>query len=194
MAQQKHKSIAFVLFTRIGGFIFFLLILFFLNFLVDYIENDLFQKAVELLNDNIMIIVIMSILFLISELFSCLLFPFDLPAPIFAAIGSLFLVTFGLKVAEFVDKVTELHFYEKLNNISFIIYGIVFILVLIGGYFEVFRKLLEPEEKGPQVIVVQPVQQKPKTWKDIRAEFRQTISDFLGMIRDKINRKRTVRD
>lgn len=192
MTKKNHHSISFILFTRIGGFIFFLIILFFLNFLVDYIDNDLYDKAVELLNNNIVVITIMSLLFLISDLFSAIIFPFDLPSPIFAAIGSLLLVTFGLQVAQFVDEATELSFYETLERFSLPIYTVTFILVLVVGYFEVVRNLLlEVEEKKPQVVVIQQVQpQKPKTWKDIRNEFKHTVYDYINSIREKINRKR----
>jgi len=187
----KRHSIPFVLFTRIGGFIFFLVILFILNFLIDYIDNDLYDQAVNLLNDNILTIILMSLFFLISDIFTSLMFPLDLPGPIFAAIGSLFLVTFGLKVAEFVDSVLELNFYTTLENFSFLIYIVTFILVIAGSYFEIFRKVLESEPTPRQTIIVQQVpQQRPKTWKDIRNEFRQTISDFFALIREKINRKR----
>jgi len=195
VTKHNHKSIAFILFTRIGGFIFFLLILFFLNFLVDYIDNDLYDKAVELLNNNILLITIMSLLFLISDLFSAIIFPFDLPSPIFAAIGSILLVTFGLQVAKFVDEATELNFYETLERFSIPIYTVTFILVLIIGYFDVIRDLLyEVGKKEPQVVIIQPEQpQRPRTWKEIGNEFRQTVYDYIVSIREKINRKRATR-
>lgn len=194
MTKKNHHSIPFILFTRIGGFLFFLIILLFLNYITEYIDNDLYDKAVELLNSNIVVIITMSLLFLISDLFATIFFPFDLPAPIFAAIGSLFLVTFGLKVAQFVDEAIEPNFYETLEKFSTPIYAITFLLVIIVGYFDVIKDLLVPEETKPQIVVVQQVPpQKQKTWKEIRGEFRQTISDYIALIREKINKKRSAR-
>ena len=89
---------------------------------------------------EILLIVLFSIILLFGELFSVVVFPFNLPSPIFNSIGAVFLVKFLLDLFTFMDRTIKL-------NINFpyeIIFGIigfwVFMIVLIVGYIKIFSR------------------------------------------------------
>lgn len=88
-----------------------------------------------------MFLIAMSAILAIGEIFGALPFPLNLPAPLFNAIGSVFLITFLLRIFELLEKTLdkELLFFDR---VQFLIYTIVFVAVLVVGYALIFKRLL----------------------------------------------------
>ena len=94
MAESRIKSIPKKILLRIFGMVLFLSFLLMANFLPFFTENPLNYQVIQFLNENIGLVILMGVTFLFGEIFNALIFPFNLPAPLFNASGSLLLVAF----------------------------------------------------------------------------------------------------
>ncbi len=190
MTKYKHKSIIWILLSRLIGIIVFLIMVFVVNILAMSISNTLFNQTVNFLNSNIVLIIIISIIFLIGELFDALIFPFNLPAPLFNAVGSVFLVSFIFRVFMLVDLIIEENVFHVISGFSFFVYPLVFLVVLVSGYIAIFSRLAEAEKPKEKKTKGKLKHTKSKTWQEVGDEFRQTIYDFLALVRNSINKKK----
>ncbi len=185
MAKNKNKSIAWILLSSVIGLIIFLIIVFTVNILAISNYNPILNKIATFLNSNIFLIIILSFMFLIGEIFNALKFPFNLPAPLFNAIGSIFLLSFIFRVFMLMDLIIGERIFYFINIFSLFIYPIVFLIVLVSGYVVIFSDLLKKQESKEK-----PKKSKSKTWQDVEDEFRQTVYDFLTLIRSSIKGKK----
>ena len=148
MTQDKgnRKSVIWLLISRLFGFVLFLVVLAGANALTIFIMNPLFHQVVQFLNKNIVLLIVMFVIFLIGEVFNAFIFPLNLPAPLFVAIGSVFLVAFILRIFAFLDAFTKENIFQIFTELSFLIYLLVFIIVLLGGYSWLFARLFETDK------------------------------------------------
>ena len=181
----ERKSLLWVIISRVTGFMFFLAAVFALNILKDRIDNHTFRLIVDFINDNFALIVIMTIIFFFTEISSVLIFPLNLPAPIIGAIGSIFLVTFVFNILEFVDFLIDFDFFHLIERFTNIIYTVVFIITIVGGYLSILFKPFaaaektreKPEEKETE-------KKKDKTWEDIGKEIKNALYDSFHSMRE----------
>jgi hypothetical protein len=83
--------------------------------------------------------------------------------------------------------------------LSFVIIPVVFIIVLVCGYFEIIRDLFcapraEQDSENPVVYEMKSVQQEErvsddKSWEEIGAEFRRGMYDLVHRFRQEIRKK-----
>jgi hypothetical protein len=144
---KQIGSIGIVFLSKVIGFVVFLILLGVTNLMIPYIQNDTFTSVVLFLDSNIKVIVIFTILLMIGELFAVLIFPFNLPAPLFSAIGSVFLVEFIFELIIFINKLTKTPMDIPFNLLYIIVSAIVFIVILIAGYVKIFTDLVGPKIK-----------------------------------------------
>ncbi|WP_332450075.1 hypothetical protein [Methanoculleus sp.] len=137
---QKKESIAGILVSRIGGFIVFLILLGILNLLAGaYVQAPVFVQIVAFLNANLGPLLLITALFLIGDLFGALLFPLNLPGPVFGAAGAVFLVMFLFRLFVLVGEITDVEAFALFERAFAVpVYVIVFIIALIGGYISLF--------------------------------------------------------
>lgn len=137
---QKKESIAGILVSRIGGFIVFLILLGVLNLLAGaYVQAPVFVQIVAFLNANLGLLLLITALFLIGDLFGALLFPLNLPGPVFGAAGAVFLVMFLFRLFVLVGEITGVEVFALFERAFAVpVYVIVFIIALIGGYLALF--------------------------------------------------------
>lgn len=184
----KNKSITRIIFLQVFGLICFFFMLYLANIFAIHIRHPIFNSAVIFLNSNIPIIVIMSVIFLIADLFSALWFPLNLPYPFFSAFGNLFVTQFIFRSFALLDLIIGQDIFKTLGIFSFIVYPIIFVIVLVGGYIKIFKEETEEirggREKRSYIA---------ETWGDIESEFKQTIYDFLKLIRKSINSNRKTK-
>ena len=190
MTRSSYKSIPWIVLMRLLGLVFFLILLYIANHLAFFTENPLNYQVIQFLNSNIWLIILMSIIFLFGEVFNALIFPFNLPAPLFNASASVILVAFLFRIFSLIDIILNEQIFLIFNRIAFIIYPLVFIIVLIGGYIAILVKLSKTKESES----LQGKEYKEKTgekltWADVGDEFKQTISDLLTLVRQSINKK-----
>lgn len=188
----KKRTALYVITSNILGILFFLLGIYILNILTGYIQNDIFYQVVIFLNNNILLILIMSLFFFIADLFEAFIFPINLPAPIFNAIASVFLLSFIGKLFFLIDQIANINIYPIFSPFLIIFYPIIFLIVLIVGYVNIFADLLRSEKSKKKPKKVKPKKKpskKQKSWEDVGEEFKMLLSDTIQKLREKVNKK-----
>jgi hypothetical protein len=182
------------------GIICFLIVVVLANILTFYVSNPTYHAAVQFLNINFWLLLIIGIIFFVGDIFRAFPFPLNLPYPVIKAIGSVFVIAFVLRIFEWVDWITANNLYHYFWLISFVIVPLVFIVVIISGYYEIIHELwarskFEPDAAnvdGAEIpVMASPLQPESdvKSWDEIGAEFRLMLYDILHRFREEIHRK-----
>jgi len=137
---RKRKSLVRIALSRILGLIIFLLTLFVLNMLTFAIKFQLLDKIVHFLNANFLLIILMSIVLGMGEFFGAMKFPLNLPAPLVNACGAVLLTVFIFRLIFFSGNLLDFDFLGIIRFLSYLIYPMVFMLVLVFGYIMIFFK------------------------------------------------------
>jgi len=145
--EHDHKSIIGIIVSRFLGVICFVILWFLLNYLMPYVDNDLYRNAVFFLDENAWLIIWMAVIYAAGEVFGALMFPLSLPAPILDAVASVFLTVFLFRILAFAGKVTNEAAFKMFDAWEAYAYPLVFIVVLIGGYILLFSRLVSKKKK-----------------------------------------------
>lgn len=194
------RSLGWVFISRMIGIICFLIVVVLANILTFYVSNPTYNAAVEFLNLNFWLLLIIGIILFVGDIFRAFPFPLDLPYPVIRAIGSVFIIAFILRIFEWVDRVTGNNLYHYFWLISFVIVPIVFIVVIISGYYEILHELWARSKFDPDTVrtdgadvpaAASSPQPEPnvKSWDEIGAEFRLMLYDIIHRFREEIHRK-----
>ncbi|MFO7968383.1 MAG: hypothetical protein R6U44_12385 [Archaeoglobaceae archaeon] len=138
MNKDAIKNVVRIISLRLLGLFLFLVMLFLLSILNDTVDYPLLDSIVQFLNNNVYLIIYMTFIFLFGELFTLQKFPLNLPGPLVNAAGSLLVVTFVLRVFDLVDSMIGENVFHIFDQLSFVIYTVVFTIVLIAGYITIF--------------------------------------------------------
>ncbi|MDO8871548.1 MAG: hypothetical protein Q7V05_02310 [Methanoregula sp.] len=195
----RNESLSSVFVSRMIGIICFLIVVVLANILTYYVSSPIYRTGVLFLNENFWLLMLISIILLVGDIFFAFPFPLNLPAPIIRAIGSVFVIALLLHIFQWVDTVAVTSLYSFVWVLSFVIIPIVFIIVLVSGYFEIMRKLCwgPPPEKEGECQVVHEIKNIPleepvlnvKSWEDIGAEFRLMMYDIMQRFRHEVRKK-----
>ena len=198
MWQYRKKPLSWVFVSRMIGIICFLIIVVLANILTYYITNSFFNSGVIFLNDNFWLLIIIAIVLLAADISDAFSFPFNLPAPLIRAIGSVFFILFVLRVIQFVDNNASTNLYTPSWYLAFLVVPLIFLIVLASGYYAILRELWwQPKrgEEGYDTLVVrdeyqasQPVTD-AKSWEEIGIEFRLMLFDIIHRFREDIRKK-----
>jgi hypothetical protein len=191
--------VGWVFVSRMIGIICFLIFIVLANILTYYIANPVYHSGVTFINENFWLMLLISVILLVADIFGAFPFPLNLPAPIIRAFGSVFCIAFVLSIFQWVDRNFGTTLYQFFWVLAFLVVPLVFLIVLASGYFEIMRRLwwqpnlddgtgaevvhLEPPE-GP----VQPLSD-AKSWEEISAEFRMMLYDIIHRFRQEIKKK-----
>jgi hypothetical protein len=199
MRQYQHKSLSSVFVSRMIGIICFLIVIVLANILTYYVSSPVYRAGVVFLNENFWLLLLIAIILLAGDIFFAFPLPFNLPAPIIRAIGSVFIIAFMLHVFQWVDTIASTSLYSFVWVLSFVIVPIVFIIVLVSGYFEIMRQLLsipgdEEDRYNPAAFETKISRQEEpfsdaKSWEEIGAEFRLVMYDLMHRIRQEIRKE-----
>ncbi len=184
--EKKQSPMRIVLYDLVS-FLVFLIILGILNASLDYFDNNILNEVVRLLNNNIWLILVFSIIFTIGEVFGALRFPSNLPAPIFNAIGSIFLLNFLFKIFGLVGKLSEIDTFDAISNVFPLLYPIIFLLVLLGGYISIFTNI---SWDRPKKKTSTPKTKEERSWDDVGNEFKEMLYDAFHSARESIKQNK----
>ena len=198
MNRYRNRSLGWVFVTRMIGIISFLIIIVLANILTFYVANPYFHSGVAFLNQNFWLLILILVIMFIGSLFMAFPFPLNLPGPIINAIGSVFCIVLVLNVFQWVDAIAATHLYQIFLFLAFLIVPVIFLIVLLTGYYDIMRKLwLQSKPEGDADVGI--FEQKPpvpeekipdaKSWDEIGAEFRLMLYDTIHRFRQEINRK-----
>lgn len=194
MPLTTPKSIPGIIALRVFGLLLFLCLLYIANNLTFFTDNPMNYQVILFLNNHVWLIVLITFAFLVGEIFNALIFPLNLPAPLFNATGAVLLVAFLLRTFALFDILLDINIYHLFNILSPFIYAFIFIVVLLGGYILILHNLVSTENSQKEGKV--PVQDtaartyNPKNWEEVGDEFRQALCDLLTLIRSSIKNKK----
>lgn len=198
MGWNRKNSLGFVFVSRMIGIICFLIVVVLANILTYYVASPIYHSGVNFINENFWLLVLISIILLVADLFRAFPFPLNLPSPIIRAFGSVFCIAFVLSLFQWVDFNFGTRLYQFFWVLAFLVVPLVFLIVLATGYFEIMRGLWwQPnlnDESGAEVIhqetnneTERPVSN-AKSWEEIGAEFRMMLYDIIHRFRQEIKK------
>ena len=200
MGWNRKKSLGWVFVSRMIGIICFLIVVVLANILQYYMTSPVYHSGVTFINENFWLLLLISIIMLVADLFFVFPFPLNLPAPIIRAFGSVFCIAFVLSLFQWVDLTFRTTLYQFFWVLAFLVVPLVFLIVLATGYFEIMRRLwLKPnrdDETVANVIHQEPLEETEhmasdvKSWEAIGAEFRMMLYDIIHRFRQKINKEK----
>jgi hypothetical protein len=196
MWPNKQRSLGWVFITRMIGIISFLIVVVLANILDFYVGSSLYHSGVDFLNLNFWLLLLIGIIIFVADIFGAFPFPLNLPAPIIKAIGSVFIIAFLLRVFDWVDSTTGNNIYHYFWLLSFVIVPIVFIIVLLAGYYEIIYDLWAKAKirEGSNVAVAGSADNpqaisSPKSWEDVSAELRMMLYEIIHRFREEIRKR-----
>jgi hypothetical protein len=184
------------------GIICLLIAIVLANILTHYVESPIFTSGVAFINDNFWLLVLIALIFMVGDVFAAFPFPFNLPAPIITAFGSVFFIMFLLRIFQWTDSVTSTTLSPLFSFLSPIIATMVFLIILVSGYYAILRQLWFQSRPGGIPAYGQVVHDTPsagtgldhlevtdaKTWEEIGAEFRLMLYDIIHRFRQEIRK------
>jgi hypothetical protein len=201
MRHDRNKPLSWIFVSRMIGIICFLIVVVLANILIFYVPNPVYQSGVMFLNANFWLFILIAVIFLAADLFGAFPFPLNLPEPIIRAFGSVFCIALILLFFQWFDSIYGTTLYQFFWLTSFILVPIVFLIVLVSGYYEIMRKIwwqpkLEHEPESETVVFHEEtfgqVSQKvsdTKSWEEVGLEFRMMLFDIFHRFRDDIRKK-----
>lgn len=123
-----------IILSKLVGFLIFILLIGLLNLLTLFITYPVYQSAVDVINASLWTLIALGLLFTVAEIFWALDYPWDIPAPFFSAVSSMFLISFIITLLEFALG------QDFLGGLEWIIYVIVFLIVLISGFMKIYAE------------------------------------------------------
>ncbi len=197
MWPNKQHSLGWVFVSRMIGIICFLIVVVLANILTFYVQSPLYHSGVDFLNLNFWLLLIIGIIIFVADIFAAFPFPLNLPFPLIKAIGSVFIIAFVLRILEWVDRMTSNNLYHLFWLLSFVIVPLVFILVIVTGYYEIICDLWarsklnrpKPELADDSSLAHNGTSNKePKSWEDVGAEFRMMLYEIIHRFREEIRK------
>jgi hypothetical protein len=199
MGWNRNTSLGWVFVSRMIGIICFLIVVVLANILTYYVASPVYHSGVTFINENFWLLVLISIILLVADLFGAFPFPLNLPAPIIRAFGSVFCIAFVLSVFQWVDRNFGTSLYQFFWVLAFLVVPLVFLIVLVTGYFEIMRRLWRQpdlgDETGAKVVQQETIEETEqmvsdiKSWEEIGAEFRMMLYDIIHRFRKEIKKK-----
>ncbi|WP_174719431.1 hypothetical protein [Methanoculleus taiwanensis] len=187
MKERNRRSIVGITLSRIIGLIIFLIVLGILNIVAESLQAPIYQQIVLFLNASLGLIVIITVFFLIGEIFGALRFPANLPAPLFNAIGAVFLAVFLIRLFGLVAAISGVGVFLLFEEFAFLIYPAVFLIVLIGGFIGIFTSAGDTGD-GEGKNDEKKSDGTDRTWDDIGDDIRRIGEDIIRKIREEFRK------
>lgn len=179
---KKSPGVVFI--KELLGIVFFLILLGLLNLIADAVGNVTFLNIVEFFNSNIVFLISISVVMMIGALFGAVWFPFNLPSPVFHALGGVMIVHFIFSLFDFLGG----SFFSALWVLYAPALVLVPLIVLVVGYVVIFAKVLgvkcgDDKKKGKK--------KKGEDWEDvIERKVREGIEKMRGEEEDDKDKRR----
>ncbi|MCA9485896.1 MAG: hypothetical protein KC506_03570 [Nanoarchaeota archaeon] len=117
-----------------------------LNLVAKLYFHPTFLEIVDFFNVNLIFLILLSLVFFVGDLFAMFGLPVNLPAPFFRAIASTLLAAFIIRVLRLVESVAGMNVFGYVYGTRLFIYALVFFLVLIFGYINIFTAVVRRKE------------------------------------------------
>jgi hypothetical protein len=182
----RRRSIIWTVFSTFVTILALFVLLAILDFSFSSTGNVIIRELVSLLKGDFYLLIVIALVLMTGEIFNRFSFPLNLPAPLFHALASVFLIIFIFDVFKYLDHITGANIYQNLEILRILLSILIFLIVFTGGYFKIFGDLLvtgrQRELRGEPPVISPDV----KTWDDIGDEFRQLVFDVLRRMREEL--------
>lgn len=181
---MSHK-IFHTIMSKLIGFVIFLIVLGLTNYVADYLPA-VSRDIVHFFNQNILLLFLITIILMIGEALGLLAFPFNMAAPIFNAIGSVFLVTFIFTIIIFFNSLIGVRMRIPIHLFSFFTSIFVFVMVIIVGYVKIFTDIGKHAKKKTAEVKKPSKETKKKSevqWSDVGEEFKMAMYELAKSLR-----------
>lgn len=190
------RGISSILLRGIAGILFFIIVWVLANFFSQYTTNESVLMVLDTVNANIVLLLVIAILFLTGELLFAFRFPFSLPAPLFNAVGGVLIASFVFNMLYLVDDLAEQTIFRVLEPVTWLVYFLVFVIVLIAGYIQVIKDIFTPARKERVILVEEEKTKKKKsrkekvTWDEVGEEFKEAMHSFAKALKEAFEPKK----
>ena len=189
---MEKRSITKALMGRVWGLLIFFILVIAANIAISYVSNDIYRQAVMFLNTNILFLLGITIVLTIGEVFGLLIFPLNLIGPIFNALGAVLITAFLVRVLNLVDSFVPADIVGHIYYFIPLIYVIVFLIALIGGFVKIFVKTGK-QGYDQDVKKSRAHGNKKIEWSDVEVEFREAFFELGRLIKNSIRKKRNIK-
>ncbi|MDI6875984.1 MAG: hypothetical protein QMC96_04335 [Methanomicrobiales archaeon] len=196
MPEEEEPSLYWILFQRYAGLLVFLAIVGLLNLMTLFVVDATFQNMVSFINESLVLIFTISIIYFAGMIVRILPFPLNLPAPVLIATSSVFLVVFLINAFLLVDTMLGVQLFQLAPGFLRIALVAVFAGVLGVGYIHLIGPLIRSgDRRGITLFRCRATEDRSReekesiSWEDVNRELRYAIFDVPGRIRSYINRK-----
>jgi hypothetical protein len=170
---MRKKSVNRIVFSKVIGFLIFLILLAITNYLKSYVNSEFYAAIVNFFINNIFLSFLIMFLTMFAEIFWSFSFPMNILAPIISAVSSIFILTYIYRMWLF----TEDYISSGINLPIGSIYYIVFWMVIIVGYVTILvrrgvRDLKEMKEEDVKRKETNKRNNKEVDWNDVGEEFK----------------------
>jgi len=176
MAKQSFFS---VVITGFLGILFFLILVGILNIVAIYVDNHIYLTIVSFVNRNILLLLLISVIIFIANIFEVFIFPFNIVYPIINAVGAVFWVVFIFRALKLVSQLTGEHIHAIFFPFYLLALVLVPVIVLIVGYIHIFVRLIPKRKKKVEKTRIKHVE-----WSDVGDEFRQAMYNLGQTLRE----------
>lgn len=200
---DKNRSPMQILVVRLIALFVILLLLAVSNIILASAGVVLPDSIVSFFKNNLVLLTVMILVFMLGEVFNYLRFPLNLPAPVFNATAAVMLTAFIYNLFDLVEAIIDRKLFTTLRLLSYIIYPLIFSIVFIMGYltiFSNFRKERDKMQKTKKKKAEKPGEDEDDSiqWEDIGREFRALVYDFIQLMRctlaEEMERRRKEKD
>lgn len=134
-----RAQVSVVVFKRFSAALLFFLVLYVGNMLASYLKDPALYLVLDVFNDNLLLLGVMWLLFIVGGVLGSMVFPISLAAlPVNAAAAVLFLA-FLFNAFELADAFMGLGVAQSLRGASHLLYALLIIVVLLASYFKARR-------------------------------------------------------
>jgi len=174
---HHRRSIPGIIFSAFFGLLVFFLIVLGFNYAAANTGIEIIDFMADFLNQNMLLIVLMSLLFLAADLLRAMIFPLNLPSPFFSAAACVFLVEFLMRIFGLAERLAGEAIFDAFRPLVPLIYFLVFFAVLIGGYISIFSELFNVcnGNRKDEKIEKKEGPFDDHSWEDVGKEFRNMM-------------------
>jgi hypothetical protein len=185
----RRRSIIWTVFSTFVTILALFVLVTILDFSFSSSGNVIIRELISLLKGDFYLLIVIALVLMTGEIFNRFSFPLNLPAPLFHALASVFLIIFIFDVFRYLDHITGANIYGNLEILRILLSILIFLIVFTGGYFKIFGDLLVTGRQ--RELQGEPPALSPgaKTWDDIGDEFRQLVFDVLRRMREELREK-----
>ena len=192
---MKKQNLSWTIWSGILGIVFFLILIGVLNIISDNISEPVFHTIVNFLNQNILLILLISIIILLANIFEMFIFPFNIFYPLFNAIGGVLWVEFIFRILILVSLIIETNLYLIFAPFYLLALIIVPIVILIVGYVNVFvrlvpRRRMKRMDRRQKIVKIKQIEKGGVEWKNVGYELKDAAYNLTNTIKTGLEPKK----